>query len=342
VKGWLIPMIGLLLAACRAPAPAVQLPSASPSSLAPVTPAPTWTSTVLPSPTATQPFVPLRSTPTEADVENARVSPPDGQVTLEPGEPPTERIVTETSPDQKWRTVLIRRYLDDWKVQLTFQVINLENQSTWTVEDQVLDGNSQSEYPVPIHWSQDGEHLYVTHRLSQLDGCFPPGPQHGIGLLRLDLQSLTVDHLFEEFTSEMVISPDGTTLAYLRYGDQGIGLIDLETKKQTILDLAIKRPEPTHNINQMDIVWAPDSSALVYAILKNYCLAGPFGTTIVKVRLNPLYQKVLVAFPDSDQENYFHPGQWTTDRGILLEGDVKAEEKMWLDPQTGVLTPITP
>lgn len=273
---------------------------------------------------------------------------PLGSATIRPGpvhtptatSTPLSSVITlgepSISPDGRWMAEAFRAKTDGDE-RVVFQVKDLRTGSIWTVEDEPLEDEPLSgfEYVVPMLWTRDGEHLYVTHHRTAGDGCFVPGEHSGRGLLRLNLLTRDIVAVSSAVTSWMAISPDERHMAYVVYARQGLTIVDLGSGQEETLELVVSQQEMGTALDQENIVWSPDGNSLVFAVLIDVCGIGASRPTlVVRVDLPLMTQTVLVG----TAELGYVPVKWAEPDVIILRD---RDGQLWeVDVQTRALLQV--
>jgi hypothetical protein len=230
------------------------------------------------------------------------------------------------SPDGKWFAV--KYSFEEQKQRYVALVVGrMDDSASWIVEKLPANGNFY-DYPTSFLWAKDGKSYYFRHYWIQ-DGCFSLGKGAKI-LYRVNLEDGKKVLIFDQFASEMALSPDGTKLAYVDYGDTGVRVLDIETG--TEIELEHFYPELLSD--QIGLVWSPDGNKIAYAIM-HYVCEPDSPTSIVIIDVNRASQEIKI----QDDERGMHPIEWVGESTILL-GNVTGQ--YWhFNPKTGEMTEIT-
>jgi hypothetical protein len=230
------------------------------------------------------------------------------------------------SPDGKWFAV---KYSFEEQEQrfIALVVGSMDGSANWIVDQLPVEGHFFY-YPTPFLWSKDGKHFYFKHYLIQ-DGCFSLG-NGGENLFRVNLEDGEKELVFEQFASEMALSPDETKLAYVDFGDSGVRILDIETG----VEIELERLYPELLIDQIGLVWSPDGNKVAYAIM-HYVCEPDSPTSIMIIDVNQASQELII----QDDERGMHPIAWVDENTILL-GNVTGQ--YWhFNPRTGEVTEIS-
>jgi hypothetical protein len=145
------------------------------------------------------------------------------------------------------------------------------------------------EWAIPLHWSNDGRHLYFSHHVRG-DGCI--SDFRGSDLHRLDLQTGEVTEIVPRVGYWLALSPDEQTLAYLSF-ERGLVLRDLASGDERQVELDIEADHPETPIHKSDLLWSPDGNSIVLTVAIDVC--GPEqSTAIVQLDTETLSQTTLV------------------------------------------------
>lgn len=278
------------------------------------------------SPTST-PTVPPTASATVTNVAPTTTTMPT--MTPSPSATPGPRILDEfTSPDGQWQVILEGDNVYHDTATYTFRLIHADGEPAWIVEQFGHNPASLSGYDrrIPLHWSTDGQYLYYIHNGSG-DGC---GPElYGYDLYRLDLATGETVAIIRE-GNWFAIAPDEQHVAYLL--DGAVIVHEIATGAETKAMLFIE--PPLEFVNFTDLVWSPDSGALLVMGNEDICATGALrgGNYILRIDLPTFLQTVLIADPQLWRiVDWPEPGRAVVKTG---EGD------FWLNTETGEMTEI--
>lgn len=299
------------------------------------TPTPAPTATPLPVPTpapaATSPIIPA-VTPTLTKEVAAMPSTVAGTPTATPSL--TDFRVdmwSSTSPDGKWtaQVIVALPVISDTAVSSSYytqlKVSKRDGTTEWVIVDEWAEWGLGYTIPQPLHWSRDGRYLYYTN-CPVPDGCAVF--VNGSDLHRVDLNDGSVREIMPPVGLWLSLSPDETQLAYIGYGDRGLVIQDLATgtERETKLD-------PGKDYQAGQIIWSPDSTAIVLALAIQPCSTDwAASTSILRVDMATLEQVLLI----SEDERLFIPEEWSTTNKVFLKD--KGGDYWLMDATTGELT----
>ena len=235
------------------------------------------------------------------------------------------------SPDDQWiaeggmEGPFLEGDQEKYRTRLTVRRVN--GQVTWPVIDQVANYGLGYTVPAPLHWSADGQSLYITNQPVP-NGCalFV----NGSDLLRVDLATGHVAELVPAVGSSLALSPDETQLAYVGWGaDTELNVQPLAGGDRVRVPLASGRDA----VQAGNLVWSPDGKSLLLTVAFNPCEEGRWTQSIVRVDLAPVSQKVLV---DRDARRLDTVSWSDPTRARLRDA---AGNDWWLDVTTGEVTP---
>ena len=249
---------------------------------------------------------------------------------------PTPITVYESiSPDARWIATTSRVYVNGEERSL-LKVSNDDGKVEWEVENKpfVEEPPIGFWFPVPFHWSKDGNYLYFAHRASG-DGCFGGNKHLGKDLQRLNLATGEVNDISSGGTY-MAISPDEKYLAAVSYAREGIKIQNLENGDLKVLDLVIHQEDVGFELDQRYITWSPDSQSLVFVIMAGVCdgTVESYFNWIVRVDIQSLSQRFLT---DKDEQGLV-PISWIEQDKILVRD--KDGNLWWINPNTGAISSV--
>ena len=312
-------LVALLFSACApvstsTPGPAtMSLPIPIPTSS--VTPTVVPTIALMPTEGSTALLTPITGTPTAtpnfADFQVDRWS--------------------SVSPDGEWKAQVIVALptISDTAISSNYytqlKVSKMDDTTEWVIVDEWSEWGLGYTIPHPLHWSRDGRYLYYTNRPVP-DGCAVF--VNGSDLHRVDLNDGSVREIMPPVGLWLSLSPDETQLAYIGYGDRGLVIRDLATgtERETKLD-------PGKDYQAGQIIWSPDSTAIVLALAIQPCSTDwAASTSILRVDIATLEQVLLI----SEDERLFIPEEWSTTNKVFLKD--KGGDYWLMDATTGELT----
>ena len=282
-----------------------------------------------PSPAASSPFPPAQAPLT---IETPGPFPRN----VIPEEPPSYPLLvySSTSPNGLWisQTNIVLEGQDEF---VTLDVLRADRTLTWAVEHTLYIDTRPSifGFPVPLHWAEDGQYLYFTHRPGG-DGCFVPGASSGDGLSRLDLASGLVSSLHEGFASEVAFARSREAVAYIMDWDGPIVLQDLRSASTRL------PPDPFEGSRQAcrpeaaidGLLWSPSGDSFIAAFVCATCDGQPWFTSIARISADSLVTKPLV----TQNELGLIPFAWP-DLNLVILRDWQGHDWL-LDPLTGTFT----
>jgi hypothetical protein len=239
-----------------------------------------------------------------------------------------------SSPDGIWVAESMTAYpaegADSWNYYTRLRVAKADRTVSWIVVDHWEEWGLGHTIPEPFKWSRDGRSLYFTNKPVP-DGCgvFV----NGSDLYKVNLGDGSITQVVPHVGLWLSLSPDENTLAYHGIRERGLVLRDLATgqERESKLDFG-----PDYAAG--NIVWSPDSLALVLTIAIRPC-AGPEtesvqaeSTSIVRVGASTLEATELI----NEDTRLFITLDWpTTDMVLLKDG----EGDHWqMDVRTGEVT----
>ena len=230
---------------------------------------------------------------------------------------------TSTSPDGQWVAVAAVSFPtskngvtcencgDQYFARLT--VRRADGSQMWTAIAEWRQMGLGYNTPKTLIWSAEGDALYFTET-GYSDGC-GHAFTNGSGLKRLNLSDGTVTELLSQNGYWLTISPDETQVAYLEYGDRQLGVRDFATGAEQHYPL-----NDLGTVEMGEIVWAPDASAVVIAVVNNTCVdldAEP-SQWVIQVRLADGARTVLV---EPSTTRRLKPVAWpSADKLVLVDG----------------------
>ena len=242
-----------------------------------------------------------------------------------------------TSSDGKWVAVgLVAIPPENGSGKLAYvrlMVFSADGKTHWTIIDHWQELGLGFPMPEPLKWSQDSQYFYFTHRVTP-DGCsvFP----FLTDLQRVSLEDGTVSELLPQTALTLALSPDESKVAYLRSGESGLVLRDLNTKevRETKID-------PGRDFNAGNILWSPDGKSLTLTVAINPCMGDAVAsrtvqaqsTSILLVDAKTLQQKVLI----KEDPRLFVTWQWKEPERITLT-DGRENALWYLNVNTGEIT----
>lgn len=200
---------------------------------------------------------------------------------------------------------------------------NMQSGKEWVIVDEWTPIGLGEGYYEPLHWSADGEHLYITYRALP-DGCW--SFVNGSNLIKVDLKTGEKVELAPRVGLYLSLSPDETQLAFIGYGERGLVIRNLVTGRDR--ETGLLRESEQYGAGL--ILWSPDRSALVLTLAIPPCSINA-ATSIVRIDLRTLEKRVLVP----EDERKFISLAWDEPERVLLRD--KDGKEWWLNPDTGEL-----
>jgi hypothetical protein len=247
---------------------------------------------------------------------------------------------SSTSPDGRWITVGLvafpRPKSELQQAYVRLMIFSTDGNIHWTVIDRWEELGLGFPVPAPLQWSNDGRYFYFTYRVTP-DGCSVF--TYLTDLLRVNLESGSVEDLLPGSSNALAISPDDSQIAYSYFsGQPAMGLVsrNLITGEQQETKL-----DPGKEFNAGNIVWSPDGESFALTLAIQPC-AGEHSlsqtvwaesTTILAVDATTLEQKTLI----QEDSRLFITLEWNEPNKIgIADGE---EGSLWhLDVNTGEIT----
>ena len=329
----------LLLAACaqgQTPVAPTLAASDTPGLQATETPAPPApTETISPGPThsvsATASLEPTRSpaetrSPEEQATQDAGLALRATESAILPGCTPEEH---NYSPDGRWVAVeCLDFFTGIYNLQDPTNVWVLPYGETFGLEYD--NGNQMGNLHV-IHWSAEGQYVYLAPMPVALDGAGSGYPMDGLALLRLDLNSGEIAQTLQpgsdlQFYS-VSFSPDSRYLAYFRTWIEHpiLNLVDMVNGTEQYIPLGEQYAAAGR------VVWSPERDRMVVDV--NNGDVYDLRYALLLIELENLDLRVLV----ENSAVAYIPVEWTADDQIILR--VGYLEYSLLDLATGEISP---
>ena len=282
--------------------------------------------TPTPQPTATsQPTAVPTSTSLPAATNTATVVATDTATPIP--SPSVEIYATLISPSENWLAVA-ERFNDDSTITDMLRVISTNGEDEWVVE--VHSGDRMAGIPYPFSWSHGEEVLYFTHK-GFLDGC--TGFGNGTGMYRADIATGIVEAVVTDKSYWFAISPDETYLAYLAH-KRGLILHNLVSSHDIEVPLNVESQHEIINLVIRDLLWSPDSDAILTIASINLCAGLGKTHSVIRVDINTLEQTILI----NEFETIANIVEWPESKRALVE--LEQNNFVWVNTITGELTPV--
>ncbi len=300
-------VVNLLLSAC---APVfVSIPTPAPGA----TPTNIPTATLVPATVAPSPTIP---TVTPVPVEKMATVPPTaaGTPTATPDLSNFQvQVQSFTSPDGKWtaQVIVAVPVTSDTAISSYYAQMKLsrtDGTTEWVIVDEWSEWGLGYTVPQPLHWSHDGQYLYITNKPVP-DGCAVF--VNGSDLRRVDLISGDVKEILPSVGLWLSLSPDETKIAYIGYGKRGLVIRDLATGTEQEVPL-----DPGKDYQAGHIIWSPDRNTIVLALAIRPCSIGwADSTSIIRVNVATLESATVLR----EDKRLFIPVEWETADQVLLK-----------------------
>jgi hypothetical protein len=210
------------------------------------------------------------------------------------------------------------------KYHTRLEVVSADSAVKWTLVDQTLNYGLGYTTPRPFQWSDNGRYLYFTN-LALPDGCAVF--HNGSDLYRADLSNGQIIELVPPWAWWVSLSPDERTAVSLRWNGAALDLVarDIATgdERQTQLE--------TKYTQAGDIVWSPDSQALMLTLAANPCDPARWVQSIVRVDLVTLSLILLIR----DDKRLLTTTGWSEANKVLLTD--QTGNSWTIDATTGAL-----
>ncbi len=208
-----------------------------------------------------------------------------------------------------------------------FTIYRLDRTKTWTVEDSSFHGLGYT-YPELLDWSQDSQHRYFRHNIAGKCEFF----ENTSGLSQFDVVTGELEQLELEAGSEHMVSPHERQMAFVGPGTPlRLSIVDLQTHTRRQVDI----PQPgagTQGWTAGNIVWSPDSQALVITIASDdMCEIKPLMFWLARLDLDTLQWTLLI----KDSPAYITDKRWPIPGKIWLN---TWQGSFWIDARTGEMT----
>ncbi len=276
------------------------------------------------------------ATPTLPSTNTPELTATDVQLTNipEPISTPEPIIVYEfISPDSKWRAKTNRVFVEGEERSILV-VTNLDEGRIWEIENEPFVERPPEGFwfPVPFHWSKDGNYLYYLRRASG-DGCFGGNEYMGKDLKKFDLVSGESGDV-SSGGHYLSFSPDEKFLAIVPFGWDGIQIQELESGEFKKFVFPIRREDVGIEIMPGYLTWSPDSVSVIYVIMAGVC-GGSVESQynwIVRLDVHASSQRVLV----EKDERGFVPVSWIEKDKVHVRDH---DGRLWfMNPHTGKIS----
>jgi WD40 repeat protein len=231
---------------------------------------------------------------------------------------------SQTSPDGEWIAELWRASRPS-QTYTQLKVLKLDGSVEWRPIDEWVEDGVGGTSPHPFHWSAEGRYFYYINQ-GAADGCGTPFAY----LQKTDLATGVVAQVIPEVWGVLGLSPDGGSVAYATYGDDGLELYHLETGEMRSIPLSLEARSEWYASN---ITWSPDGRAVIVTAEVDTCGLTNGKQRLVRVDLETATQTVLL----EDSAWRFWVAEWPEiGRVVLKEG---GNNTWWMDAETGALAP---
>ena len=227
---------------------------------------------------------------------------------LNPDGGPFQGVVLP-SPDGERVAHTVARFDDGGGGHVKLVVFNVDVSGEHILLDEYI--ATRPVRPTPIKWSADGQHLYYMHVIEGVGGY------GGMDLYRIDIQTGISEEIFPNANCLCTtsISPDERYAARVLM-DETLRLVIKALESGNEMNLLL----PTDYYEAGEMVWAPDSSAVLITVWGFEWVVDAFG--ILHVDLEE--QAVTVLF--SDDERFLRPVAWHVMEVIWLND---GEGNLW-------------
>jgi hypothetical protein len=236
---------------------------------------------------------------------------------------------SSTSPDGRWvaEGLMEGPFMagGDEQYRTQLKVTSTDRAQQWIVVDETSHFGLGYTVPSLFHWSRDERYFYFTN-LPVPDGCalFV----NGSDLHRVDLSDGCMTEIVPSGAWWLSLSPDETTLAYIRWSGEALELIlhDLTTGAERQTQFGAQYSQGG------SIVWSPDGTALMLTLASSPCDPRNWTQSVVRVDLSTMTQTTLIR----DDGRLFATMEWPEAGRVLLRDN--DGNSWWMDAVTEQVT----
>lgn len=302
-----------------------------------ITVTPSVVQTVVPSHTL-EPTVTQTATPQLTPTSTSTAAPTS---TMTPTLIPIPEVLhSYMSPSSEWTVTFEEGNFFNKPDSFLFKAVNARDKVEWVIEHIVpepeVGGMMGISFPTVLDWSNNEQALYYS-RNGFGDGCGPF--REDFGLFRVDLQTGQIEELIASREGYwMAVAPNDEKAAYLKYGEnRELVIFDFSTQEKVVVEL--NYDPAIEYVNFSNLIWSSDSNSLLILGAEDVCATGMLRNGryfINRIDTQSLFQKTIV--DDSALREIL---DWQEPDKVLLSvsiGNAKSED-VWLDPETGEMTP---